>query len=443
MGQRFSDIFGLDELISINSILSCDYGVDGEQYEQSHKVAVVSTEKATGTRDNWSNFSLQTLVNSSNEDDVIKILSNCKFLIPYASVDSLFDLSRRELPHLAYLGILPKLKNVLDNKFFFRNLVSQIGINVVPGFTTLLIEDKQFDIICKQLGFPFVAQASIGSSGSGTYCIDSNYQWNDLFAKYRGQDILFTKYIHGPSLNINAVVKDENIVLSYPSVQILGVPELSDKTMTYCGNDYAISLSLDPTLVKKTYELTKLIGGTLREMGYRGIFGIDFISDDSGNLFPVELNPRFQGSTQLLTNLQINCGETPLSIEHILAFSPDAVKSLNGTFSEPSKLSGSQIILHNLRNSSIEVPGNISAGVYSFDEGIYKYKRPGFTIRDCNNSNEILVSCAVPPPGLIIRPGAPLLKIQSTSSMYNLVENRLTPQIVKFIKEISNQFVPA
>ena len=100
----------------------------------------------------------------------------------------------------------------------------------------------------------------------------------------------------GLSPNINAVVLDETVLLSYPSIQLIGVSECINLRAGYCGNDFSTTVSLPETVIQKIYEQTHKVGNWIRQQGYRGLFGIDFVTDGS-TVYPVEINPRFQGST--------------------------------------------------------------------------------------------------------------------------------------------------
>ena len=44
-------------------------------------------------------------------------------------------------------------------------------------------------------------------------------------------------------------------------------------------------------------EYTRAVGRKLGELGFRGIFGCDYIVDDAGGIFFIEVNPRKQGTT--------------------------------------------------------------------------------------------------------------------------------------------------
>lgn len=54
---------------------------------------------------------------------------------------------------------------------------------------------------------------------------------------------------------------------------------------------------LPPAIRARLREHTRAVGRKLGELGFRGIFGCDYIVDDDGNIFFIEVNPRKQGTT--------------------------------------------------------------------------------------------------------------------------------------------------
>lgn len=67
-------------------------------------------------------------------------------------------------------------------------------------------------------------------------------------------------------------------------------------------------------------ELTRRLGREIGRLGFRGMFGADWILTPGEDLFLLEINPRFQGSTLLLSELEEAAGRTPLVAHHLRAF---------------------------------------------------------------------------------------------------------------------------
>ena len=187
-----------------------------------------------------------------------------------------------------------KLLNVLDDKIQTRSLLKSI----VPMFDYHIVKGKQFDykklcIISKDL----VVQSPIGSGGSRTFiCNQENYE------KVRRKLLLDENYsvsayqYNNIPYNIHCMIGSDQIVLFLPSRQEI---EISD-TLEYIGNNFTGSI---PIFVKaKIKEYSIIICKKLQNMGYRGVLGIDYIYAN-GEIYFIEINPRFQGSTRQLDNI--------------------------------------------------------------------------------------------------------------------------------------------
>jgi len=192
---------------------------------------------------------------------------------------------------------LELLKN-LNNKIYTRELFK----NSIPMLEYITIKGKEFDY-CREkkyLSNFLVIQSPIGSGGSKTFlCHDNNYnqvvpalspEENYSVSVYRHKNIPY---------NVHCIIASEQIEIFPPSIQLL---EISDK-IEYIGSDYEIELSYKTKQKMILYSTN--ICKKLQKMGYRGILGIDYIYVEN-ELYFIEINPRFQGSSRQLDGLLIS-----------------------------------------------------------------------------------------------------------------------------------------
>lgn len=83
-------------------------------------------------------------------------------------------------------------------------------------------------------GVPFVIQFPIGSAGHCTFFASTEAELGSLQSDSPHQDIIVSKYIRGVSPNVNAAVLDQAILLSYPSVQLIGLQECTNWPCVSC-----------------------------------------------------------------------------------------------------------------------------------------------------------------------------------------------------------------
>jgi hypothetical protein len=316
----------------------------------------------------------------------------------------------------------------LGNKTTLRRILPALGIEPIPHVLCSATA-LDFHTLKRRFGLPFVVQLPTGAGGSGTFFISDQQELRSLQERLGPQEIIASKYISGLAPNINAVTLDDDVLVSYPSVQLVGVPQCVPWESGYCGNDFAATRLLPSGAVQAIYEQTRRIGRWMGKQGYRGMWGIDFVVDGQ-RVYPVEVNARFQGSTRMLTELQYLDGQAPLVLAHVAGFLDGGQSLLNRIrthWSEPQPLDGAQIDLKSLEQDVSVVRGSLRSGVYAWDGARGIYRREGMSIADCQHPHEFTISGTVPRWGTRVEPGAVLVRIQTPREICDGQSNRLQP----------------
>ena len=203
----------------------------------------------------------------------------------------------------------------LNNKFETRRFVKDI----VPSLDYIWLnkDELNYSILKKKLTCEeFVIQGNKGSGGDNTYNVKSQSdidKINDNSSKY-----CVSKYIKHIPLNITVIIGKDEIIYLPVSAQLIS---LIDKKYKYVGADFIFPYTLKKNILNKLKKYSEEISIRLKEMGYRGILGIDYILDKNNNIYFMELNPRFQASSFLISKyLEKYCG-TNIAELHYLASS--------------------------------------------------------------------------------------------------------------------------
>ena len=443
-GQRTFDCFGLEKYLNIDLIMSCDFGLDTPLLLKRSASSIYSVEEKTFTRENWTSAFLDKIIEADKKLIIEKIKSQSKptHIIAYSATRTLTDLASH-LPEKIRL-IMPsyELKAWLDNKLTFRKILSSLGLSTMPSFTGRL-GSINFHEAKDLLGLPFVINLEYGSAGSGTFFIHSESEFENLSKEFYGGMVLISKYIDSISLNINGAIIGENVVVANPSIQLLGFPECTNRPEVYCGNDFSATLQLPSDVLKKADESVRIIGRWLRSLGYQGMFGVDLLTDlRDDSVYPVDLNPRYQNSTHLLTMMEIAYGLKPLSLIS-LEGQLGLLQDNKSVIYDSVNLYGSQIILHSLENSDTIVRNALAPGVYAIesDEKIIK-KKDGLSLLDLEEGHEeFVISCGIPRIGTTVKPGAPLLKIFMLKSVLTVGTRFLDDTIRKLCTQVYKQLM--
>lgn len=426
MGQRAHDASGVNKVLPLDFIISCDFGRDVPVFFKSDDI--FSLEKEGSLRQNWSNEHLEASMDRELGERLGKRFKRAKKhinILPYRSVRGLEE-AGGSFPVRPRLYAVPQsMKRYFDNKVLLYNNLKDLGLNSIPGKVAHPAQCS-FKALAIDLGLPFVVQYPYGSSGQMTFFISKEEDFTRLNDIYPETLAVFMKYIGGFSLNVNAVIisgeKGPEVICSSPSIQIVGAKECSNFGTSFCGNDYASIGGIDDGVVDDTKKAVESIGTWMGSRGYRGIFGLDLVSDGE-KVYVVEVNPRFQNSTALYTTIEEDAqdGEFRLFLMHIAEFlkdtDPACAKYIKDAPREKfmNKVKGSQLILHNIMRRTV-ISGEVKPGIYKKDSKGIKFLRESALVTDCSDG-EFLVSCGVPSKGAVMEPNAPIFKVQARSAI--------------------------
>ncbi|MFH1878597.1 MAG: ATP-grasp domain-containing protein [Candidatus Omnitrophota bacterium] len=447
MGQRAHDAGGINRILPLDFIICCDYGADVPLF---FKGEVFSVEKEKRLRKDWSNEDLNASLRGRLGEEIIEKINGYGRkvnLLCYRSVKR-FEKNFKGFDHGVNIFAVPeRIKKRFDNKILMYNNLTKLSLNKIPGRTGILGREN-FKALRRELSLPFVVQFPYSSSGHYTFILREEKDFTKLAKKYPAQTAILRRYIEGFSLNVNALVlsccEGVKVAGSFPSVQLAGIPECTRYPAVFCGNDYSAAAGLDKKVFAEVEKQSAVIGRWMAKARYRGLFGMDFVVDaDSGKVYPVEINPRFQNSTSLFTALSAVSAspEETLFLLHIAEFLQSGDKIMREYIRKfpyenlMRPLKGAQIILHN--NTGVDaVTGGIKPGVYKLNKHGLSFLREGVLPGDCRDTGEILVTCGVPERNMVIAPDAPVCKVQTRESVLDGTRKGLSVDAEKKIRGV-------
>lgn len=201
----------------------------------------------------------------------------------------------------------------INDKKYIRDLIK----DRVPVIKTTWIDKKISYADAKKItkSQRFVMQGRIGAGGNNTYYIDSLEKFNK-YSDYLDNKYFLSKYLDNIPVNITLVIgKYETIKLPI-SVQL--IKQTNDR-FKYVGADFIYARELDDKAISKINDYANIIALELKELGYQGIVGIDYIIDNNDNVYFMELNPRFQASSFIINKYLEKYCSTNLAELHCLA----------------------------------------------------------------------------------------------------------------------------
>ncbi len=416
-GSRMEDFLAYRSVIDFKSALSLNFS---EEIINIHpEMKFLSFEALTQVRKDWNSINMDSLFQSTLGMDAIRLLLNNsgeKNLLCYYPSQFMERLSYIN-SRLGRLNVLSNnfiIRHSLYDKFFVKRTVSSRGIQVVPFIihSPHLLEFEDLRDL-----FPnarrFVVQEAHGTSGIRTSLLRSKEDFRVFSCENRDSVITISPFIKGTPVNVNACVYRGKTWAAFPSVQIIGAPLCSDRVFGFCGSDFSHAKTfLQNNTLDDIFKMTIEIGEWLITLGYRGIFGLDFIVDENGKPFFLEINPRFQASTPYLIEEQMRQGFPPLICLHIAAFLNLEIGKLPSPFDYYSlPLQGGYVIMHH--NSSFEgrTISMPDSGLYEMNNGHISKTDEVKLSDDLKAKRLFAIHAGAPSKGTIVEKSAQLFKV--------------------------------
>ncbi len=444
VGQRGIDAYGILDFAPVEAVFCCDYGEDYSKLWRSE--SLFSVEKETGRRENWGNQDLERLWEGNVRDRIETYMET--ILTPintvcYRSLEAL-EKDRR----FRVLAPSKALKDIFDDKLYQLELFAKLGIKTPMTFSCRLGETS-FAEACDMFGGPFVIQPPVGSSGENTYIIKDPVEF-DRISDFFGpnQRVKLSKYLLVPSLNGHCVVlhtrEGLRAIAVCPSVQIVGPRDCTNRPEIYCGNDFSAADEIPEVLREKTCTIMENVGLYMGQKGFLGIFGMDFLLADS-EVMALEINPRFQGSTMLLSLLQLEREEVPLVALHVMqflgltaSFSREFLMQLKSRYRVP--YSGAHLIVHNLASETCRVEHVLTSGIHTLKNGTIEKVRGGATCCDVKSHREWCILGNLPISGTKIFEEARLAMIHTSGGVLDSSLRQLRGSAAAFVSKLQSNF---
>ena len=161
-----------------------------------------------------------------------------------------------------------------------------------------------------------IIQKVISSGGYGTRRMTMEKCKMYVAGQSEAESYILSPYLQNAiPFNIHMVIFDDKCIVFPPSLQIL---QESDEHFIYIGADFHCNFS--EKIYQTIVDISMILGKRLRDIGYRGICGIDYmLSGDQ--IYFLEVNARFQASTFLLNKMLLSEGMPSAHELNIMAFS--------------------------------------------------------------------------------------------------------------------------
>jgi acetyl-CoA carboxylase biotin carboxylase subunit len=199
-----------------------------------------------------------------------------------------------EVSGLKFIGPRPEVIRLMGVKERARAFMREAGVPILPGSPGILKTAEEAIELATGIGFPVILKASAGGGGRGMRIVNEASELEPLFnsaqqeagAAFGCPDVYLEKYVRAPRHIEFQVLADES-----GHVEILGERECSIQRR----HQKLLEESPSPVM---TPELRASMAAKLKEAlgsaGYTNAGTVEFLMDETGKLYFMEVNARIQ-----------------------------------------------------------------------------------------------------------------------------------------------------
>ncbi|HYL77698.1 MAG TPA: acetyl-CoA carboxylase biotin carboxylase subunit [Bryobacteraceae bacterium] len=199
-----------------------------------------------------------------------------------------------ETSEIRFIGPKPAVIRSMGLKQRARAAMAKSGVPILPGSKGILKSPEDALETAERIGLPVMLKASAGGGGRGMRIVREAAELPTLLSQaqqeagmsFNNQDIYMEKLIEAPRHIEFQVLADE-----HGNVEILGERECSIQRRHQKLLEEAPSTAVTPELRER---MITALRDAMRNIGYTNAGTIEFLMDENGNLYFIEVNARIQ-----------------------------------------------------------------------------------------------------------------------------------------------------
>jgi len=196
--------------------------------------------------------------------------------------------------NIKFIGPPPEVTRMMGEKSTARQTMKKAKVPILPGSDGVIAGADEALEWAKSVGYPVILKAVAGGGGRGMRICRNKEELPGLYNQasqealnaFGNGDLYMEKFIERPRHIEFQVLADE-----HGNVMSLGERECSIQRRHQKLIEEAPSLQVSPELRKK---LGGVIEKSLKEIGYWNAGTIEFLMDEDGSIYFIEMNTRIQ-----------------------------------------------------------------------------------------------------------------------------------------------------
>jgi acetyl-CoA carboxylase biotin carboxylase subunit len=217
-----------------------------------------------------------------------------------------------ELSGIRFIGPSPELTRLMGVKDKARASMKSAGVPVLPGSEGVLKSAEDGLSLAAAIGYPVILKASAGGGGRGMRVVREPADLPGLFTQAQQEalnafscpDVYIEKFINAPRHIEFQVLGD-----LHGNVQVFPERECSIQRRHQKLIEESPSPRLSPEL---RADITARLARAMRDVGYTNAGTVEFLMDEDGGLYFIEVNARIQVEhpvTEAITGVDLVKGQ--------------------------------------------------------------------------------------------------------------------------------------
>jgi pyruvate carboxylase len=199
-----------------------------------------------------------------------------------------------EAAGIAFIGPTAEMQRRLGDKVAARKVAVAAGVPVVPGTEDPVVHEEDALIFAKNYGYPIIVKAAAGGGGRGMRVANNRKELVEGIASARSE----AKAAFG-----NAAVFLERYLANPKHIEVQVLGDSFGNLVHFFERDCSIQrrhqkvVEFAPSLCITPEMREELCGAALKiasQVGYRNAGTVEFLLDQEGNFYFIEMNPRIQ-----------------------------------------------------------------------------------------------------------------------------------------------------
>ena len=199
-----------------------------------------------------------------------------------------------EASGITFVGPRPEVIRTMGLKQLAREAMKSAGVPILPGSQGVVKSVAEATALADEIGYPVIVKASAGGGGRGMRVVRDASELEANLAQAQSEagaafscaDVYIEKFIEAPRHIEFQVIGDH-----HGNVEVLGERECSIQRRHQKLIEEAPSPAVSPELRKQTMDTLR---EAMRAVGYTNAGTVEFLMDEKGTLYFIEVNARIQ-----------------------------------------------------------------------------------------------------------------------------------------------------